>query len=120
MSPSDRILIDAIQCEALIGVHDWERGAKRPIVVDLDLACDLADAAASDDLEDTVDYFDLVRRVQVVCAASGYKLIEALAGEIARTCLASPRVRGVKVTVRKPGAVEGAGGIAVVVERTRL
>jgi dihydroneopterin aldolase len=118
--PPDRILLDAIEVEALIGVHEWERRAKRPLVVDLELACDLADAAATDRLETTVDYFELTRRVKEACAASTYRLVEALAGEIARICLAEARVAAVKVTVRKPGAVEGVGGVAVVLERRRL
>ena len=117
--PPDRILLEGIEVEALIGVHEWERRAKRPLSVDLELVCDLADAVATDRLDATVDYFELTRRVKELCAASSFRLIEALAGEIARTCLASPRVRGVTVTVRKPGAVDGVGGVAVVLERSR-
>jgi dihydroneopterin aldolase len=117
--PSDRIVLEGVDVEALIGVHEWERGAKRPLRIDLELVCDLAEAAATDRLESTVDYFELTRRVKDVCAKSSYRLVEALAGEIARTCLESARVRAVKVTVRKPGAVEGVGGVAVVLERGR-
>jgi dihydroneopterin aldolase len=117
--PSDRILLEAIEVEALIGVHEWERHGKRPLSVDLELACDLADAAATDRLETTVDYFELTRLVKDACAASSFRLVEALAGEIARICLAQPRVAAVKVTVRKPGAVDGVGGVAVVLERSR-
>jgi len=113
------VLLEAIEVEALIGVHEWERTAKRPLLVDLALTCDLSDAATSDRLEDTVDYADVVRRVREVCAASSRRLVEALAGDIARVCLGSPHVRGVTVTVRKPGAVPGVGGIAVVLERSR-
>ena len=119
MLPPDRIVLAGVDVEALIGVHEWERGAKRPLRVDLELVCDLAEAAATDRLECTVDYFELTRRVKDLCASSSYRLIEALAGEIARTCLASPRVLAVKVTVRKPGAVEGVGDVAVVLERSR-
>ena len=115
----DRVVLRAVAVEALIGCFEWERQAKRPLLVDLDLACDLRDAAASDRLEDTVDYFGLTKRVRELCAASSFRLIEALAGEIARVCLADPRVLGATVTVRKPGAVEGVGDIAVVLERAR-
>jgi len=117
--PPDRILLEGIEVEALIGVHEWERHAKRPLRVDLELACDLADAAATDRLECTVDYFELTRRVKEASAASSYRLVEALAGEIARICLVEPHVRSVKVTVRKPGAVDGVAGVAVVLDRRR-
>ena len=115
----DRIVLRGIAVEALIGCFDWERTAKRPLLVDLEIACDLSDASSSDRLEDTVDYFGLTQRVREVCAASSYRLIEALAGEIARLCLAAPRVLAVTVTVRKPGALEGVADVAVVLERAR-
>lgn len=113
----DSIVLRDVAVEALVGVFEWERHAKRPLRIDLELRCDLAAAAASDRLEDTVDYFALTARVREACAASSYRLIEALAGEIARICLAEPRVTGVSVTVRKPGAVEGVGDVAVVLVR---
>ena len=116
---SDRVVLRDIEVEALVGVFEHERHAKRPLHVDLDLACDLAAAAASDRLEDPVDYFGLTQRVRERCAASSYRLIEALAGDIARICLADVRVAAVTVTVRKPGALEGVGTIAVILERER-
>ena len=115
----DRIELRGIAAEALVGVFEHERHAKRPVFVDLGLTCDLGAAAASDRLEDTVDYFALTQRVRERCGASSYRLIEALAGDIAATCLANPRVLAVTVTVHKPGAVDGVGGIAVVLYRRR-
>ncbi len=116
---TDVVLLRDVAVEALVGVFEWERLAKRPLRVDLELSCDLSAAAASDRLEDTIDYFALTSRVREACAASSYRLIEALAGEIARVCLAEPRVTAVSVKVSKPGAVEGVGEVAVVLERRR-
>ena len=116
---TDRIVLRGIEAEALVGVFEWERAAKRPLSIDLELACDLAAATASDRLDDTVDYAALVGRVRERCAASSYRLIEALAGDIASTCLEDARVKAARVTVRKPGAVAGVGEISVVLERTR-
>jgi dihydroneopterin aldolase len=116
---TDRIVLRGIDAEALVGVFEWERAAKRPLSIDLELACDLAAAAASDRLEDTVDYGALAGRVRERCAASSYRLIEALAGDIAATCLEDVRVKTARVTVRKPGAIAGVGEISVVLERTR-
>ena len=116
---TDRIVLRDIEAEAVVGVFEWERIAKRPLRIDLELTCDLAAAAASDRLEDTLDYGALVARVRERCAASSYRLIEALAGDIASTCLEDARVESVGVTVRKPGAVAGVGEVSVVLERTR-
>ena len=115
----DRIVLRDVEVEALIGVFEHERHARRPLRIDLELACDLAPAAASDDLADTVDYFGLTARVRARCAETSYHLIESLAGDIARVCLAERHVTAVTVTVHKPGAVVGTGDVAVVVERSR-
>ena len=116
---TDRIVLRDIEAEALVGVFEWERLAKRPLRIDLELACNLGAAAASDRLEDTVDYGALVARVRERCAASSYRLIEALAGEIATVCLDDARVESVGVTVRKPGAVAGVGEVSVLLQRSR-
>ncbi len=117
---TDRVVLAGIDVQALIGVFEHERHAARPLRVDLELACDLAAAESSDDLEDTIDYAALTDRVRARCAASSYRLVEALAGDIARICLADPRVTAVKVTVHKPGAVQGVSDVAVVLDRARL
>ena len=116
---SDRIVLTDVEVEALVGVHEHERSAKRPLLVDLELACDLASAAESDRLEGAVDYAAVVATVRQRCAASSHRLIEALADDVARACFTDPRVEAVKVTLKKPGAVPGVGGIAVVLERRR-
>jgi dihydroneopterin aldolase len=114
----DRILLTNVVVEALVGVHEHERQAKRPLVVDLELACDLDPAATNDDLTLTVDYSALTTRVRERCAVSSYRLIEALAADIVRACFEDARVEGVKVTLRKPGAVPGAD-VAISLERRR-
>lgn len=116
---ADRIVLEGIEVEALIGVFEHERHAKRPLLVDLDLTCDITRAAVTDNVEDTIDYFTLTNCVREHCARSSYRLIEALAADIARICLASPRVSRAVVKVRKPGAVAGVSSIAVVIERSR-
>jgi dihydroneopterin aldolase len=116
---SDRIVLHGIEVEALIGVHEHERLARRPLVVDLDLLCDLHAASRSDDVEDTVDYSALTSRVRERCRETSYRLIEALAGDLADLCLDEPRVRTAIVTVHKHGAVAGVADVAVSLERSR-
>jgi dihydroneopterin aldolase len=118
MPAADRILLSDVAVEAIVGVHEHERHERRRLLVDLELVCEIADAVASDKLEDTVDYAAVVEQVRARCAETSYFLIEALAGEIARVCLTAPRVDSVKVTLKKPGAVEGAS-VAVALERHR-
>jgi dihydroneopterin aldolase len=113
----DRIFITALSTEAVIGIYDWEREVKQRLEVDLELWLDLAAAAKSDAIEDTLNYKSVAKRVLAFVEASRYRLVEALAGEIARIVLEEFMVARVRVTVHKPGAIRHSRDVGVVVER---
>ena len=115
----DRIFITALTAEAVIGIYDWEREVKQRLEVDLELWVDLSAAAKSDAIEDTLNYKSIAKRVLAFVEASRYRLVEALAGEIARIVLEEFKVARVKVTVHKPGAIRHSRDVGVVIERAR-
>lgn len=83
--------------------HETELG--QTFVADVTLEVDLASAAASDDLADTIDYGAAASLVQQRLAGPPRALIEAVAGDVADTLLAhDDRITAVEVTVHKPGA----------------
>lgn len=104
------------------GVFDFERRQGQRFVVDVTCFLDLSPAAASDDLDQTIDYGALASVVVADIERDPLNLIEALAERIAQTCLKQhQRVDTVQVTVHKPGApmpVEVAD-VAVTVTRSR-
>jgi dihydroneopterin aldolase len=115
----DRIFISALTAEAIIGIYDWEREVKQRLEVDLEMWIDLTAAAKSDAIEDTLNYKSVAKRVLAFVEASQYRLVEALAGEIARIVLAEFGIARVRVTVHKPGAIRHSKDVGVVVERGR-
>ncbi len=115
----DRIFITALSAEALIGIYDWEREVRQRIEVDLEMWVDLGAAAASDAIEDTLNYKSVAKRVLGLVQESRFRLVEALAGEIARILLAEYPVARVRVTVHKPGAVRHSRDVGVIIERGR-
>ena len=100
----DRIFITALTTEVVIGIYDWEREVKQRLEIDLEIWKDLAAAAKSDAIEDTLNYKSVAKRVLAFVEGSRYRLVEALAGEIARIVLEEFKVARVRVTVHKPGA----------------
>ncbi|WP_152364210.1 dihydroneopterin aldolase [Microlunatus speluncae] len=104
------------------GVFDFERRQGQQFVVDVTCQLDLSPAAASDDLDDTIDYGALAAAVVADIERDPLNLIEGLAERIAQTCLKQhQRLDTVQVTVHKPGApmpVEVAD-VAVTVTRSR-
>jgi dihydroneopterin aldolase len=106
---SDRIALRGMRFLGRHGVTLEERMEPQPIEVDVELEMDLAAPAASDELADTIDYSAVFELVQGIVEGRSYRLIEALAGEIAATVLAAhgddePPLAAVEVRVRKPQA----------------
>jgi len=102
---SDAIFIKGLLIHAHHGVMPHEEKVGQRFVVDLELAIDLAHAAASDKLVDTVSYSSIVEAATQAFTARSYRLVEAAAGAIADAVLASfAQVASVRITVHKPHA----------------
>ena len=98
---ADRITLRGMRFAGRHGALPGEQLTPQPFEVDVVMALDLAPAAASDDLADTVDYaavFDLVRGI---VEGQSLRLVEAVAGAIADAVLAAHAVDEVEVAVRK-------------------
>ena len=102
--PVDELAVRGIECLGHHGVFDFERREGQTFVVDLVLGVDTTAAAASDDLQDTVDYGSLVATVKAAVEKDPVDLIETLAQRIADVCLLDARVHWSRVTVHKPDA----------------
>ena len=85
------------------GVHAEEQKNGQPFVVDLTLATDLSEAAATDRLEHTIDYSRVHALCRHIVEGERHQLIEALAGRLLTGLLAEfPRVERATVVVKKP------------------
>ena len=115
----DRIFLTALSAETIIGIYDWEREVRQRVEVDLEMWVDLNAAAASDSIDDTLNYKLVAKRVLGFVQESRYRLVEALAGEIARILLAEFPIARVRVTLHKPGAVRDSRDVGVIIERSR-
>jgi dihydroneopterin aldolase len=100
-----RIRLDGIRADGHHGVDDEERERAQPFEVDVRLQADLQAAAASDRLEDTVDYAALENVVIETVGGKGFHLLETLAAAIGQKVLDRwPLVAEVEVAIRKPEA----------------
>jgi dihydroneopterin aldolase len=95
------IEIRGLRVAGICGVLPEEQERTQPLVVDLDLVCDLDEAGRTDDLATTVDYGAVIDRVHDLVARGRVALLERLASDIAEACLADERVDEVTVSVRK-------------------
>lgn len=101
---ADRIEIHGLRGTGFHGVFEHERRDGQEFRVDVVLHVDMARAAATDDLADTVDYGAVSAGVHAIITGDPVDLIETLAQRIADVCLAQTGVLGVEVAVHKPQA----------------
>lgn len=104
MDDADEITLTGLTVFGRHGVFEHERRDGQEFTIDLTLNLPLKDAAASDDVADTVHYGELAERVAAIVAGEPVNLIETLAERIADAVLEDERVGAVAVTVHKPHA----------------
>lgn len=114
------IELDSLAIPCIVGIFPFERIQEQPVLVSLAMDLDFAPAAASESIEDTVDYATLAESIHHLVREAKFQLIETMAEEIARFVLASHlQIETIRVTVHKPGAVPQAKDTRVSVKRSR-
>ncbi len=113
----DIVFVRGLRAETVIGVYDWERKVRQTVVFDLEMATDNRRAAATDGIDDALDYAEVSKRVLALVEGSEFQLIETMAEEVAALILAEFQVPWLRLTLAKPGAVRQAQAVGVVIER---
>ena len=113
----DKIFLEELRIDTIIGIWDWERKIRQTIVIDLEMSADIAKAAATDEVVDTLNYKAVAKRLQAFVGDSSFQLVETLAENIARIIRDEFDVAWVRVKVHKPGAIRGSKDVGVEIER---
>lgn len=113
----DKVFIEGLEIEALIGIYDWERRIRQPLSFDIEMSFDNTVPAASDAIADTLDYKAVSKRLIEFVSESGFGLVETLAERCAALILDEFGVAEVRLRLGKPGAVRGARAVGVEIVR---
>ena len=113
----DIIYLNDLRIDTVIGIYDWERRITQTVSFDLEMATDIRKAAASDSIEDTLDYNAVAKRLISFVGESKFQLVETLAEEVANIILNEFKVPWVRVRLNKKGAVRYAGDVGIIIER---
>jgi dihydroneopterin aldolase len=112
----NRVYIKGLRAESVIGVYEWERHIRQPLVLDLEMASDIVAAASTDQIGDALDYAEIANRVIALVEASEFQLIETLADAVARMIMRDFGVSWLRLRLGKPGAVDAADDVGVILE----
>ena len=113
----DKVFINNLQVETIIGIFDWEREVRQVVSIDLEMEFDNKKAAKSDDIKDALDYKKIGKRISHYVKKSKFKLVERLAEQIAKLVLKEFHVSRLIVSVTKPGALRGSKSVGITITR---
>ncbi len=113
----DKIFLNSLAIDCIVGIWEWERKVRQRVVIDLEMATDIRVAAASDRIEDTIDYKKVSKRLQTFVGESQFHLVETLTEKIAEIIVTEFKVSWVKVRLNKQGALRGSRDVGILIER---
>jgi dihydroneopterin aldolase len=101
----DKIIMKDMSFFGFHGVLPEENKLGQKFIVDAILLLDLQAAGKSDNVADTVSYAEVYEIIKYHTTIMQYKLLEALADNIAKDVLAKhPKVQEIQLTIKKPEA----------------
>ena len=115
----DTIFLSGLTTECIIGIWDWERRVRQKVIVDIEMAADIRRAAATDSIDDTLDYKRVSKRLLQFIGDSQFQLVETLTERIAEIVVREFDVTWVRVRLNKQGAIRGARDVGIQIERRR-
>jgi len=113
----DIVFLRGLRIETVIGIYDWEKKIKQPVILDLEMSTDVAKAAETDRIEDALNYKEISKRLKQFVSESRFELVETLAERCAEIVHREFGVAWVRLSLNKIGAVSDANGVGVVIER---
>lgn len=114
----DSVFIEKLTAYTVIGAYQWEQQFRQKLEFDVEMGWDTRKAAASDELEDALDYAAVSRHIIEYVSQRQFALLERVAEEVAQQIMTTFAVRWLRLRVSKPGAVPEAARVGVLIERT--
>jgi FolB domain-containing protein len=117
--PMDKIFIKDLRVNNIIGIYDYERTTPQEMIINVNIYTDIRKAAETDNISECVDYEKVANIIRTHAQTAKRLTVEALAEDIARLCLAIPRVERVNVKLEKTQALAFTASVGVEIERTK-
>ena len=113
----DIVFIEDLRIETIIGIYDCEREIRQVVAIDLEMAADNTKPAATENIDDALNYKAVAKRLIKFVGESEFLLVETLAEKIAEIILTEFNVPWLRLKLSKPGAVTGSKAVGVIIER---
>ena len=119
-STMDILYIRNLKVDAVVGIFSWEKRIRQPLHLDLEIALDIRQAAATDNIAYALDYKTVSMRLTQYISQSEWHLIETLAEKIAALLMEEFGVTWLRLRLSKPAALPTADSVGLLIERGSL
>ncbi len=113
----DIVFISDLRIDTIIGIYDWEREVRQTVSLDLEMATDIRQAAATDDIQYALNYKAVSKRLIQFVGESEFLLIETMAEEVARIVREEFGVCWLRLRLNKGGVLRQASNVGILIER---
>lgn len=113
----DKIFINQLSFDCIIGIYARERVEPQPLLIDLEMACDIRPAAENNDLDASLNYAAISDSIISFCQQAQAELLESLAEQLWAHLRSEFSIAGIKLTIHKPNAVPEAKSVGVSIVR---
>ncbi len=114
----DKIYIEGLRVDTVIGIWGWERQIKQRIIIDIEFSAD-AQRITQDNIDETVNYRDVANKIKKFCEEKHCQRFETLAEQVVKILILDFNVEWATVRVTKPGALSDALNVGITVERNK-
>ena len=113
------ITIKNLLLRTIIGLNEWERTKKQDVLLNLNISVADEKACITDNINDSLDYKKLTKKIIQDVESVDFFLIEKLAGFVMDIIFKNDKVIYASVEVGKPHALRFSESVSILLERTR-
>ncbi len=114
----DKVVIQDLNIETIIGLYPWEKQVKQPMVVNVELGWDIRKAAATGDLQHTLNYAEVVASIHRYAAEHNHLLLEPFCEDLARILIQQFSIPWLRLQVGKTTTITEARQVGIQIERS--
>ena len=117
---TDKIFIRELEISAIIGILPHERSTPQPVIINLEIATDIHQAAQSENIVNTLDYAAIAETITAFVGKSQFQLLETLAEKTAELILQKFKATWLRLEIAKPQAIKNAKQVGIIIERSKV
>ena len=115
----DKIIIDHLEIDTVIGVYDWERENAQKLIFDLVISADLSNAMKSDRVEDTIDYAKVAQSIEQLTKIHKPELLERFADITFEYLFNEFDIFAIQMKITKPDILTQARSVGIELYREK-